>query len=77
MKDTNKWAEVEFRFLIDEMVFCDMEKYIDDIFILNNYVVFDFKKTVKKDLIKYISIVFKNRIIIFKRGIIYQIVFCI
>ncbi len=61
--------------LVHEMVDCDMEPHVEDLFLMQNYAVFVFKKSLKITSIKYISIVFKDKITIFESEGIYQIVF--
>ncbi len=48
--------------LIHEMVDCDLEKYISDMFIYSAHTVFIFKKNTPKRLIKYMQCIYKNRI---------------
>lgn len=47
---------------IQEMVDCDIERYIEDVVINNTSAVFYFKKNTPKNLIKILQVLYKKRI---------------
>ncbi len=56
------YFRVQVSNLIDEMVLCDIEKYITDMHIMKEHAVFLFKKTTPLELLKYIHKVFKDKV---------------
>lgn len=61
--------------LIQEMVYCDIEKYIADMYINAAHTVFIFKKGTPKNLIKIIQVLYKGKLTTFESDGIFQIVF--